>query len=71
MKMETIIVNGVLCVRSQLDELNYAEIREDHPEMLTICHNDGRVITDMAEARYSIPYRALYDRMVEHLKRAK
>lgn len=62
--METIIVNGVLCVASQLDALNYAEIKEDRPEMLVICHNDGRLITDMQESRYSIPYRALYDRML-------
>ena len=34
--METIIVNGVICVRSQLDALNYVEVREDRPEMLTI-----------------------------------
>lgn len=69
--METIIVNGVTCVRSQLDALNYAEVREYRPEMLTICHNDGCIITDMQESRYSIPYRTLYDRMVERMKLAK
>lgn len=69
--MKTIIVNGVVCVRSQLDELNYAEIKSDRPGMLTICHNDGKIITDMKESRYSIPYRALYDRMVERLKLAE
>lgn len=69
--MEIIMMDGIQTVRSKIDALNYAEIREDRPGMLTICHNDGRVITDMNESRYSIPYRALYDRMVEQLKRAK
>lgn len=69
--MDIINLDGVTVVRTWLDELNYAEVREDQPGTLTIRWKDGHVVTSMEESRYGIEYRALYDRLLYALERAK